>query len=143
VSQASYQTSDCASCGTSYQSTTSTSTPDSAYAPPQQQQQSQPELAPNESPPAERTFRKEETPDVTPDPYAVPDDESDLQDSGSATYFEAPQLFNPSDRSAARPATPVWQAVYHKPVDERTVATQPVTWQQAQQDAAGWTSASE
>jgi hypothetical protein len=60
----------------------------------------------------------------------------------NATYFEAPKLFNPNDRTAKRVAAPVWKALYERPVAARQVSTGRITAAQAERDAAGWTSAS-
>jgi hypothetical protein len=59
----------------------------------------------------------------------------------SSTYLEAPKLFNPN--TAQRSIAPVHTAVYNKPVASQSVSTAPVriTAEQAQHDAAGWTSA--
>lgn len=61
----------------------------------------------------------------------------------SSTSLEAPKLFNPNDRTAQRSIAPVHTAVYNKPVASQSVSTAPVriTAEQAQRDAAGWTSA--
>jgi hypothetical protein len=66
----------------------------------------------------------------------------DTSDSDGSTFFQAPKLFDPNDRTAQRSVAPVTKAVYHKPVAYRTVSTRPITAEQAQQDAVGWTSAS-
>ncbi len=68
--------------------------------------------------------------------------EDALKTDSNANYFEAPKLFHPGDRSAARVAAPVRTAVYEKPVSYQRVSTGRITAAQAQQDAAGWTSAS-
>jgi hypothetical protein len=57
--------------------------------------------------------------------------------------MQAPQLFDPSDRTAARHAAPVWTAVYHKPSASDPPIMQNVSRRQAELDAEGWTSASE
>jgi hypothetical protein len=61
----------------------------------------------------------------------------------SSTYLEAPKLFNPNDRTAQRSIAPVHTAVYNKPAGSRPISTAParITAEQAQRDAAGWTSA--
>ncbi len=73
------------------------------------------------------------------DPYKV-------NKGDSATYFEAPKLFNPKDRTAKHTGiAPVRTAVYEQPVMYRKTSTTsrgPVTAAQAQQDAIGWSSAS-
>ena len=115
-----------------------------------------PEVAPGEQVPP-RTFQKmmNENGDVQPAPGngteptgtapsnggTDPLDDALKTDSG-ATFFEAPKLFNPNDRTAARVAAPVRNAVYERPVTHRQVSTGRITAAQAQRDAAGWTSAS-
>jgi hypothetical protein len=63
---------------------------------------------------------------------------------GSGAYFEAPQLFNPSERRAQRIIAPVRTALYTQPVGQQRISAKPmkVTAQQAEQDAVGWRSAS-
>lgn len=96
-------------------------------------QQPQPSLAPGDNPPSERTFLKEPANgSIEPTPSAEGSEESN---ENSATYMEAPQLFNPSDRTAQRVAAPVWNAVYHKTASGDGQ-------QQLAADAAGWTSVS-
>ena len=68
--------------------------------------------------------------------------EDALKDNSNANYFEAPKLFDPKDRTAARIAAPVRNAIYERPVSYHRVSTGRITAAQAQQDAAGWTSAS-
>jgi hypothetical protein len=71
-----------------------------------------------------------------PDPY-------DTKKTDNSTYFQAPKLFDPNDRTAQRGVAPVTRALYQKPVSYRNVSTaRPITAEQAQQDAIGWTSAS-
>jgi hypothetical protein len=69
----------------------------------------------------------------------------------SATNLQAPQLFDPNDRTAARHRAPVWTAVYHKvgnadrailPISHQSAAPPTVTPEQVERDAEGWTSAS-
>jgi hypothetical protein len=90
-------------------------------------------------------------PDVQPAPggdtEGVDPYHPDKENKGdSATYFEAPKLFNPKDRTAKHTGVAtVRTAVYEQPVTYRkTSATTrgPVTAAQAQQDAIGWSSAS-
>jgi hypothetical protein len=69
------------------------------------------------------------------DPYKV-------KDTDSSTYFEAPKLHDPNDRTALRGASTVRTAVYKQPVSYRNVSTQRITDEQVRQDAIGWTSAS-
>jgi hypothetical protein len=65
--------------------------------------------------------------------------------SESSTYFEAPKLHDPNDRTAQRGVlAPVKTAIYKQAAGYRSVAAQPqrVTAEQARQDAVGWASAS-
>jgi hypothetical protein len=115
-----------------------------------------PELAPSEQV-APRTYQKPanengelqpapangaEPAGTTPSNDGADPLEDALKTDANANYFEAPKLFNPNDRSAARVAAPVRTAVYEKPVSYQRVSTGRITAAQAQQDAAGWTSAS-
>jgi hypothetical protein len=69
------------------------------------------------------------------DPYKVEEENS--------TYFQAPKLFDPSDRTARRNVAPVVTAVYQKPADApNSTSAQPISLQQAELDAMGWVSAS-
>ncbi len=74
-----------------------------------------PGLGPNENPPAERSILEK--------PEMQQDDAADLGPSAadSSTYFEAPQLYDPRDRTTQRPTAPVWNAVYEKPADGAAV----------------------
>jgi hypothetical protein len=120
-----------------------------------------PEIAPGESVSPERTFQKPttnggtapqqdpgptgETPPATPPANGEGTDAlDDVLNGGDtdSTYFEAPKLFNPKDRTATRVTVPVWQAIYERPVAHRQASNGPITAAQAQRDAAGWTSAS-
>jgi hypothetical protein len=62
----------------------------------------------------------------------------------NSTYFEAPKLFNPKDRTAARSIAPVRTALYEQPASMHQISAQRtvITAEQAQQDAAGWMSVS-
>lgn len=102
----------------------------------------QPSLAPNESVPAEPQLQQTQKPE-TPAPASQPPAQPGPGD-GSATNFQAPELFkyNQNDLSVQRRMAPVWTAVYHRLSGAKTVA-QPVSWQQAERDAEGWTSVSE
>jgi hypothetical protein len=98
-----------------------------------QQQSPQPTLAPNENPPAERSTLKEP---INGSMESAPSSENtDPGDENSAGYLEAPQLFNPSDRTAQHTAAPVWNAIYHKSASAEGQ-------QQLDADATGWTSVS-
>lgn len=101
----------------------------------------QPELAPDEAADTQRTLRLD-APSTIPSEYNF--------NSGSGTtrpssYFEAPKLFDSQDKVTQRPTTPVWTAVYHRPVDSRpavqNVSYKPVTQAQAELDAQGWSDA--
>ena len=74
------------------------------------------------------------------DPYYVPPKKE------GSTYFEAPQLFSPNDRTAQRGVlAPVRTAVYKQPVSyQKTSATshRTITAAHSAQDAIGWSSAS-
>jgi hypothetical protein len=79
--------------------------------------------------------------DTTEDPEVAPY----KVNSESSTYFEAPKLHDPNDRTAQRGVlAPVKTAIYKQAAGYRSVAAQPqrVTAEQAQQDAIGWASAS-
>ncbi len=81
---------------------------------------------------------------VQPAPASDIDSDSDApykENGESSTYFQAPELFDPNDRTASR-SVPVTNAIYEKPIAYRTVSFRPITRQQAEQDAAGWVSAS-
>jgi hypothetical protein len=71
------------------------------------------------------------------DPYKT--DSSD-----GSTYLQPPQLFSPHDRAAQRSIAPVTTAVYQKPVSYRNVSasSRPITAQEAERNAIGWTSVS-
>jgi len=90
-------------------------------------------ISPNENVPSERSTLKEPANgSIEPTPATEINGESD---ENSANYMEAPQLFNPSDRTAGRATAPVWNAVYYKSASADSQ-------QQLEADAAGWTSAS-
>jgi hypothetical protein len=133
VVQATYETPACTSCGVTTQAAPAYAAP-AAAAPPASEPP--PTLSPSETPPAERTFRKEPA-DTSVMPAPVP---AESESDNNATYFEAPQLFNPQDRTASHSTTRAWNAVYHKTVASQTSA-EPTSWHQY--DASGWVSASE
>jgi hypothetical protein len=62
------------------------------------------------------------------------------------TYFRAPDLFNPNsnDKTVQQSVAPVNLAVYKRPAGspKDRVTTRPITFEKAQRDAVGWTSAS-
>jgi hypothetical protein len=99
-------------------------------------------LAPAENPPAERTYRESEKPLPADPPTLDPKPQDDAIDE-NATNMQAPQLFDPSDRTAQRHAAPVWTAVYHKSAASAPQIGRNVSLRQAELDAEGWTSASE
>ena len=115
-----------------------------------------PTLAPSEQVSPERTFQKPQSngsgelqPEPAPEskPNETPGTGGETSEGGvngdsNANYFEPPKLFNPNDRTATRVSTPVWKAVYERPVAARQVSTGPITAAQAERDAVGWTSAS-
>ncbi|MCI0332006.1 MAG: hypothetical protein L0228_02120 [Planctomycetes bacterium] len=157
VTQTSYQQPACPSCAVgaaqgqttvttpespqTYESPTSTST-SSGPAPTIDPSQRVPEQREEQKPPVNGT-----PPEVQPGPG---DDSTETQEydpykgnsSDSSTYFEAPKLHDPNDRTAQRAIRPVTTAVYTQPVSHRSISPRPVTAQQAQQDAIGWTSVS-
>jgi hypothetical protein len=61
-------------------------------------------------------------------------------------YFRAPDLFNPNvnDKAVRHSPAPVNMAVYKRPAgsSKDRVTTQPITFEKAKRDAAGWKSAS-
>lgn len=166
VTQTVAQQPPCASCGngvvqTQAVETTSTHQPDPA--PPQTfdgsavsgqvpNQQSNANAVPSadSSTPEQRVEQKVETNGATeavqPSPGADETPEYDpyhpSATDDSATFNEAPKLFDPNDRTAQRIQRPVVTAVYTKPAAYRSVSTRPATAEQARQDAIGWASAS-
>ena len=114
----------------------------------------QPELAPESQVPQERIQNRPTTENnqqpIQPAPGNDNGAEDELEkvlegdDQDSSTYFEAPKLFNPKDRTALRSTGAVRTALYERPVTYRQVssAARPVTAEQAKRDAAGWVSAS-
>jgi hypothetical protein len=113
----------------------------------------QPELAPESQVPQERIQNRPATDDSQQPIQPVPGNDNGAEDElekvlegdnqGSSTYFEAPKLFNPKDRTAMRHRSSVRTALYERPVTYRHASTaQPVSAEQARRDAAGWVSAS-
>jgi hypothetical protein len=100
----------------------------------------QPTLAPNENVAPERTIQQTEKP-VPAEAPLQPEPKADSTDE-NATNLQAPKLFDPSDRTAERHMAPVWTAVLHK-LSGAEPSAQPVSWQQAERDAEGWTSVSD
>lgn len=91
----------------------------------------QPQLAPNETIPDSSRYesQRQESIDTTTDPEPVTD---------SSTYFEAPKLFNPRDRSASRPTVDVHNAVYRQPVTNHAASHVPAK----EVDEHGWSAVS-
>jgi hypothetical protein len=112
----------------------------------------QPEIDPSLNLPAERSQLETQKPEVTePATQPAPQPGPASTTEESATNLQAPQLFDPNDRTAARHAAPVWTAVYHRvgnadraiqPVSRSTGLPENVSLEQVERDAAGWTSAS-
>ncbi len=167
VTQATYETpSNCTSCaGTSAPAAALTPTPASS-APLSTYSSPAPEPTPSLPPGANVPAQREEvqrqpvedaagttngagalqTPPTPTDPVPTPpaptgDNVNGTE--GNSTYLEAPQLFNPRDRAAQYNAAPVRSAVLYRPASQSSPTAMPISWQQAEQDAAGWSSVSE
>lgn len=109
-----------------------------------------PQLPQNDNTPEQRqSFRPDSNPlDVDKSNY----DLNNMDDTTS--YFQAPELFNPRDRTTRRPSAttaPVWNAVYQQPESRQTRQTayrtaKPVGYEQParnkQVGASGWRSSS-
>jgi hypothetical protein len=158
VSQASYQSSGCSSCGVAPASGTTVIVPNGTVAPPPGTQQAapsnepEPELAPSESVAPERTYQRPANggaqQPAQPEP-GTDANEADIESvlegesSEGSTYFEPPKLFDLNDRTAERSIAPVRTAVFRQQVEHTTVsAPRAITAERARQDAKGWTSAS-
>jgi hypothetical protein len=144
VSQASYQQQsggcDCAPASTSSQpASPANGTP-------------QPEIDPNQPVQEERSTLRQtngseqggvEEPPPAEGSEAPANNASEGTDAESATYLEAPALFDPRDRTASRKISPVRKALYEKPAGYQRVSSgrTKITAEQAKRDAAGWTSA--
>lgn len=112
----------------------------------------QPELAPGEQVAPERTYQRptsngrQQEVQREPGSDANEDElESVLEGDGaeSSTYFEPPKLFDLNDRTARRSIAPMRRAIYQQRVTHSAISVpRSVTAQRAQQDAKGWTSAS-
>ena len=158
VSQASYQSSGCSSCGVPASGGSTIVVPNGTVVAPGAQQGApsegyrQPELAPGENVAPERTFQRPANGGMQqptqPEPGGDSNEdelESVLEGDGteSSTYFEPPKLFNPNDRTARRSIAPVRTAIYQQAVSHVNVsAPRSITAQDAQRDAIGWTSVS-
>jgi len=86
-----------------------------------------PELAPNEGVPDSSFYesQRQESNETTIDP---------LPESDSSTYFEAPKLFDPRDRTANRPSVDLHDAVYRQQVTNHAASHVPAS----EVDANGW-----
>jgi hypothetical protein len=158
VSQAAYQSSGCSSCGVGASSGSTIVVPSETGTTPGTQQggasseNREPELAPSEQVPPERTYQRpanggsQQQIQSEPGSDATEGDiEKVLEGDGaeSSTYFEPPKLFDLNDRTARRTIGPVRTAVYHAPVAHLPVSSpRTITADRAKQDARGWTSAS-
>jgi hypothetical protein len=138
--------SSCPNCtaGTVSQAAYTESTPSSTYVPPTSGSTSTeptPSLDLDELVPHERSMDVQKP--VTPEPAPADDTEA----SDESANFQAPTLLDPNDRTAQRHMAPVWTAVYHR-IGGAAPAVQPISHseptssaEQAEADAAGWTSA--
>lgn len=119
VSQAVYgaPSSGCSTCATGTSAPTYSSGPTAGPATPQ------PQLAPSEGAPFESQYQ--ETKKATTDPSP---------ESDSSTYFEAPKLFNPQDRTASRSSVDVHNAAYRQPATNHTASHASAS----ETDANGW-----
>jgi hypothetical protein len=158
VSQASYQSGGCASCGMGTSNGSTVVVPSETVITPGTRQggssneNREPELAPGEQVAPERTYQRPPNggtrQEIQPEPgYDANEGEIEkvLDGNGaeSSTYFEPPKLFDLNDRTARRTVGPVRTAVYHQPVTHLPVsAPRKITAERAKQDAKGWTSAS-
>jgi hypothetical protein len=154
VSQASYQEPSGCNCATNG---TTIVVPNGTVVTPGSQQSSmstgQPQIPANEPTPAERSMQKVpangsgqevETPPAGDATGDGSNGDQTSEGSESATFFQAPKLFDPNDRTAQRRIAPVRTALYEKPAGYQPVSAKraTITSQQAERDAAGWTSAS-
>ena len=151
VGQAVYESSgstSCAGCATSqastYVSPSYNSTPATTNG-----QTPQPTVAPNENVPEQRTTERPEEKSVVPN-GEQPTPAAEEDGSEPSTLFQAPDLFNPSDRVTSNtPNVPVWTAVYHSSNASARPTSRQVSSPQGKQptaaevarDAEGWTSA--
>jgi hypothetical protein len=126
------------------------SSPQPTPAAPTQQQPSasaepQPSLNDQNGDRTYREYPSNQTPPVQPEPGSESETEDPykVNKGDSSTYFEAPKLFNPKDRTAQRSIAPVRTALYEQPASYRqtSIARGPITAEQAELDAAGWTTA--
>ncbi len=87
----------------------------------------QPQLAPNEGTPESSLYESQRL--ESNGPTLDPSPESD-----PSTYYEAPKLFNPRDRTANRPSVEVHNAVYSQQVTHHAASHVPAS----EVDANGW-----
>jgi hypothetical protein len=108
---------------------------------------------------APRTFYEEPQPELSPDANPAPQtygpgSQGDSPTSGdsygsgtnSASYLEAPRLFNPRDRTTQRTPVPVRAAIYEKSPGEVSTAVIPTSVggrQRAELAARAWTAVAE
>jgi hypothetical protein len=114
---------------------------------------SQPQIPANEPTPEERSLKvpvngsgqEAETPPAGDATGEGLNGDQTGENSDSSTFFQAPRLFDPNDRTAQRRITPVRTALYEQPAGYQRVSTNraQITSQQAERDAAGWSSASD
>ncbi len=132
--QSSYVEPACPSCAGGSSITYST--------PSNSSQMAAPSLTPQEAAPLRSDYPPASN-DVTPPKDPGP------EGSDSSTYFEAPKLFIPGDRTANNnasqnkpinrsPSVDVWTAVYTKPVATDNISTTAAERSQAEIDAEGW-----
>ena len=156
VTQATYvQPADCPTCAPTYSQSTPQQAPPSSTPPQTYGGQTSPDPAPGLDPGANVPQQREEVQRqpmnngndasvATDDLKPIPENQGTEGAEGSSTSFEAPPLFlNPQDRTAQRSPAPVRTAVLHRSASQVAPVAAPISWQQAQQDAAGWVSASE
>ncbi len=73
----------------------------------------QPTIDPSQNVPVERTTPREADKPVPAESPSIASPSPAADSDGSATNLQAPQLFDPNDRTAQRHMAPVWTAVYH------------------------------
>jgi hypothetical protein len=118
-------------------------------------QTGQPAMTPEEAARARANYPDETAPknsQYPQDPGPAPPEETEEKAGDSSSYFEAPALFIPGDRTARQetvkpanraPSVDVWNAVYRGPVNNDSVSTtsfKSTARTQAEIDAEGWSS---
>ena len=106
----------------------------------------QPQLAPTEPVPSQSNYPKTPENGQEHDPlnHIDPLPREDVDSGETSTYFEAPRLFAPQDRTAKRsnskgPTVDVWNAVYHNSTNSAVNQTSHKRSRtQAEIDADGW-----